>query len=125
MQRVCKMAGDSLAFGEVNLHLHHLALGHGLTDQIFAAAGVPLYGVAVGIVGGLPVAILFELLALLVGFLALLHVLLAGRRREVRFGSCGDILRRGRFSLLRAGCGGGMGGGWRARLERREREGMK
>src|SRR5580704_8166487 len=102
------MAGDRLAFGEVNLHLHDLALRHGLTDQIFAAAGVPLDGVGVGIVGGLPVAILFEFLPLLVGFLALLRVLLARRRRELRFGSWSDILRRGRSRLLRASRGGGI-----------------
>src|SRR5271163_750981 len=109
------MAGDRLAFGEVHFHLYDLAFGDGLPHQVFADAGIPFHGIGVRVVGRLPVAILLELLALLVGFLPVLHVLLARRRRKFLFDSRSAILHRcGSLSLLRAG---GSGGGWiRARL---------
>src|SRR5271154_5852574 len=111
------MSGDRLAFGEVHFHLYQLAFGDGLPHQVFAVAGVPIHGVGVGVVSRLPVAVLLQLQALLVGFLALLHVLLARRRGKLLLDRWGDILRRwGSVRLLRASSSASGGGGIRAGL---------
>src|SRR5271154_7502547 len=111
------MSGDRLAFGEVHFHLYQLAFGDGLPHQVFAVAGVPIHGVGVGVVSRLPVAVLLQLQALLVGFLALLHVLLARRREKLLFDSGSGDRCCGTLSLLRASsssgasAGGGIGAG--------------
>src|SRR5271155_5236903 len=111
------MAGDRLSFGEVHFHLHDLAFGDGLPHQVFADARVPIHGIGICIVSRLPVAVLLELQALLVGFLALLYVLLARRREKLLFDSGSGDRCCGTLSLLRASsssgasAGGGIGAG--------------
>ena len=122
MQRVREMAGDRLTFGEVNLHLHNLAFGDRLAHQVIAAAGVPFHGVRVRVVGGLPIAVLLELQALLVGFLALLHILFARRRGKLLFERRIGILRRCRILRLWRR-GGRFSAGLRDGVQRRYRQG--
>ncbi len=134
MQRVRKMAGDCLAFGEVHFHLHDLALGDGLAHQVFAAAGVPIHGVGVGVVGRLPIAALLELQALLVGFLAFLYILFARRRGKLLFDSRSAYLApRGFESVacrvggggIRAGLRNGVQGWYSQRQQERKKEGSR
>ena len=113
VQRIGKMAGDRVAFGEVHFHLYDLALGHGLPHQVFAATGIPIHGVGVCVVGcpasrrsaqGFQAACLYA-------SLHFLHVLFARRQGKFLFHSRSDILRRfGSLRLLRASTSAGAGG---------------
>ncbi len=85
VQCIGKPSGHGLALGQINLHLHHMALRDGLPHQVFSVAGIPIRGIGIRVVSGLPVALVFKLQALLIGLFALFYVGLARRRWQFFF----------------------------------------